>query len=145
MSTDYEALKGEWTYRSFSNDPNPVDGVPEAALGLIFGEGALTIETASPQEGFKANLSFGGDAVMDLVGSVLVGEGDEPPVMRANGQGRAGSPVSDFRYDYIFYPVPAWPDGIGQRPALVGTVVRAADHGAAKKGATASTITVKLG
>jgi hypothetical protein len=145
MLMDEEILKGKWTYRSFLNDPKPVDGVADAALGLIFGEGALTIETASPQEGFKANLSFGGDAVMDLVGSVLAGDGDQPAVIRANGQGRAGSPVSDFRYDYTFYPVPAWPDGIDQRPALVGTVVRAADHGSAKKGATASTITVKLG
>jgi hypothetical protein len=144
MSTDYEALKGEWTYRSFLNNPKPVNGVASAALALIFGEGALTIETVSPQEGFRATLSFGGDAVMDLAGSVEAGDGDDPPVISANGRGRAGSPISDFRYDYIFYPVPAWPDGIDQRPALVGTVVRAADHGAAKKGATASTITVKL-
>lgn len=145
MAADDEALKGEWTYRSFLNNPQPVDGDPQAALDLIFGEGALTVVAASAAEGFKANLSFGGNAVMDLVGSFAPAAGDAPAVIRANGAGRAGSPIADFRYDYIFYPVPAWPDGVGQVPALVGTVVRAADHGSAKKGATASSVTVRSG
>jgi hypothetical protein len=145
MTDGGEGLQGDWTYRSFLNDPTPVGDDPNAALALIFGEGALTIETAAPEAGFKATLSFGGDAVMDLDGTFEAGRGDEPPVIRASGRGRAGSPIADFRYDYLFYPVPTWPDAIEQRPALVGTVVRAADHGTAKKGATASTVTVRAG
>lgn len=135
-------LTGVWTYRSFVNNPAPVD-TPDDALRLIFGEGELTIETASPDAGFRATLSFGGAAVMDLVGDVAAAAGAQPLVASVKGRGRAGSPIADFAYDYVFYAVPAWPDGIDQRQALVGTVIRAADHGGAKKGVTASTITLR--
>ena len=137
-------LTGVWTYRSFINNPDPVQ-TPDEAMALIFGEGALTIESATPAAGFRAALSFGGDAVMDLVGTVAAAAGELPLVATAEGRGRKGSPVADFAYDYIFYLVPDWPAGVGQRDALVGTVVRAADHGSARKGATASTITVRHG
>ena len=138
-------LTGDWTYRSFLNNPQPVDGNPQAALGLIFGEGALRVIAADPGTGFKAELSFGGDAVMDLVGSYAEGQDGKPAVIRANGRGRPKSGIEDFDYDYIFYPVDSWPGGADQRPALVGTVIRSADHGRARKGAVASTITVKQG
>lgn len=135
-------LIGIWTYRSFVNTPAAVE-TPDAALALIFGEGELAILAADPTDGFRATLSFGGAAIMDLVGEVIAPDGDRPLVATARGRGRAGSPISDFAYDYLFYAVPAWPDGIDQRPALVGTVIRARDHGAATKGVTASTITVR--
>jgi hypothetical protein len=145
MATNNGDLAGQWTYRSFLNNPDPVGDDAQAALALIFGEGVLTIETASPEAGFKASLSFGGDAVMDLVGTMAAASGTIPAVIAANGSGRTGSPIADFRYDYLFYPAPDWPDGIDQRPTLIGTVVRAADHGSARKGATASTVTVRQG
>ena len=137
-----DALTGIWTYRSFINDPAAVAS-PDQAMSLIFGEGELRISQASAAEGFRATLSFGGDAVMDLVGNVAEAQGGRPLTASANGRGRTGGPIADFAYDYIFYAVPDWPDGVDQRPALVGSVVRVADHGNAKKGATASTITVK--
>jgi len=31
-------LSGTWTYRSFRNDPTPVDGDPQKAIGLFFAE-----------------------------------------------------------------------------------------------------------
>ncbi|HEX8261794.1 MAG TPA: hypothetical protein VF547_02855 [Allosphingosinicella sp.] len=40
MASAAPSLKGEWTYRSFANEPKPVDGNAQAALGLIFGEGS---------------------------------------------------------------------------------------------------------
>lgn len=135
-------LTGVWTYRSFVNNPAPVD-TAEDALALIFGEGELTIAAASPDAGFHATLSFGGDAVMDLVGEVAAADGPHPLAANVRGRGRQGSPIADFAYDYVFYAVPAWPDGVNQRAALVGTVIRAADHGNAKKGVTASTITLR--
>lgn len=134
-------LAGSWTYRSFLNNPAPVNS-PDDAAALIFGEGELVIAEATPGGAFTASLSFGGDAVMDLTGTV----GDEtadPIRIFASGAGRADSPIADFRYDYLFYVVPSWPQGVGQRDALVGSVVRAADHGTARTGATASTITVR--
>jgi hypothetical protein len=146
MASAAGTLEGVWTYRSFIDNPVPVGGDAEAALNLIFGEGALTIEAAAEgPEGFRAALSFGGDAVMDLAGSYAAGSGGGPAVIRARGTGRAGSPVAAFVYDYIFFAVADWPGGVGQRQALVGTVMRAADHGGARKGAVASTITVRAG
>jgi len=136
------SLLGTWSYRSFINNPEPV-GSADEALALIFGEGVLTIVDADPAQGFNATLSFGGDAVMDLKGDVVAADPGGLLTARAIGAGRAGSPVADFRYDYLFFEVPVWPAGIDQRQALVGSVVRAADHGSARKGATASTITVK--
>ena len=146
MAGAAEALEGVWTYRSFVNAPAPVGDDAEAALNLIFGEGELTIRAAAEgADGFAAELSFGGDAVMDLAGGFTAGRDGGPAVIRARGTGRAGSPVADFVYDYIFFAVAPWPDGLGQRQALVGTVMRAADHGSAKKGAVASTVTVRRG
>lgn len=144
MATAASSLKGEWTYRSFVNEPKPVAGKAEAALGLIFGEGALTI-TQADSKGFRAALSFGGKAVMDLVGSFRPAAGGAPAVIAARGTGRKGSGIEDFVYDYIFYPAPAWAGGVNQRQALVGTVLRAADHGNAKKGAVVSAIAVRRG
>lgn len=135
------SILGSWTYRSFINNPAPVT-TPEEAQSLIFGEGELTIKTADPDNGFAAELSFGADATMDLQGDVT-SLADGTMTVRANGAGRPGSPIADFRYDYLFFEVPAWPTGVDQRQALVGSVVRVADHGTARKGATASTVTVR--
>lgn len=143
MATAPQDLLGDWTYRSFINQPDPVDGDAQAALRLIFGEGALTIINADPS-GFRATLSFGGEAVMDLVGSFTPAAGEAPAVIAARGTGRQGSGIEDFVYDYIFYPVAAWPDGIDQRQALVGTVMRAADHGNARKGFVASATAIRV-
>jgi hypothetical protein len=137
-------LKGEWTYRSFVNEPAPVAGDAQAALGLIFGEGLLTV-SAADSKGFRAALSFGGKAAMDLVGSFRPAAGGAPAVIAARGTGRKGSGIEDFVYDYIFYPVAAWPGGVGQRDAMVGTVMRAADHGGAKKGVVVSAIVIRRG
>ena len=135
-------LTGVWTYRSFVNNPTPVN-TPDDAMKLIFGEGELTIQSASPATGFHATLSFGGDAIMDLAGDVTAEDKNHPLVATAKGKGRPNSSIADYAYDYIFYAVPAWPNGVNQRSALVGTVIRAADHGTAKKGVVASTVTVR--
>ena len=144
MATAPQSLKGEWTYRSFVNEPRPVGNEAQAALGLIFGEGALTVAQADAG-GFKAALSFGGKAVMDLVGSFKPGPAGAPAVIAARGTGRKGSGIENFVYDYVFYPVEPWTGGIGQRQAMVGTVMRAADHGNAKKGAVVSAVAVRRG
>ena len=144
MATAAQGLEGVWTYRSFINNPQPVDGNADAALDLIFGEGELTVETASDGR-FKAALSFGGDAIMDLDGEIVPGSRGAPDTISARGAGRPGSGIEDFHYDYIFYPAPTWPNGVDQRPALVGTVMRAADHGTSKAGYVASSVTVRQG
>ena len=134
-------LTGTWTYRSFINNPAPVNGADEA-FALIFGEGELQILQATPAEGFRATLSFGDDAVMELNGDVTEAAGASPIVINAKGRGRPGGPIADYAYYYMFYLVPDWPEAVDQRAAMVGSVIRAADHGTAKKGFTASTITI---
>ena len=37
-------IAGEWTYRSFHNRPETVDGDAEKALALIFAEAAMSLE-----------------------------------------------------------------------------------------------------
>lgn len=142
MTSAAQGLEGVWTYRSFINNPTQVDGNPQAALKLIFGEGELTIEKASDGV-FKAALSFGDPAIMDLQGTIERVNPDVPFVIFAQGAGRPGSGIEDYHYDYAFYTAYTWPNGIDQVPALVGTVVRAADHGSSKKGYVASTVTVR--
>jgi hypothetical protein len=142
MSQD---LQGIWTYRSFISNPQQVGIDPQAALHLIFGEGELTITAPGDDGSFSASLSFGAPAIMDLTGTTTPGSRGGPDIITAQGKGRPGSGIEDYVYDYIFYPVLPWPDGVDQRPALVGTVMRAADHGSAKKGYVASTVTVKSG
>jgi hypothetical protein len=50
-------------------------------------------------------------------------------------------------YDYIGYLVPIWPNGVDQRAAIVGSVIRTVPHsnGQARAGYTASFIAVKQG
>jgi hypothetical protein len=134
-------LTGTWTYRSFINNPAPVNDANDA-FGLIFGEGELEIIQATPADGFRATLSFGDDAVMELNGDVTEGAGASPMVINAKGRGRPDGPIADYAYDYMFCVVPDWPEAVGQRTSMVGSVIRAADHGLARKGFTASTITL---
>jgi len=51
----------------------------------------------------------------------------------------------NFNYDYLAYYTPLWPNGVDQRAALVGTIVRAAPHsdGQAEAGFVASMIAVR--
>jgi hypothetical protein len=60
-------------------------------------------------------------------------------------QGRGASPgIEDFVYDYVGYLVPVWPNGVDQRPAIVGSVVRTEPHaGGAEVGVVASWIAVR--
>jgi len=136
-------LTGTGDYRSFLNNPSTANS-PDDAAALIFGEGDLDIIGATPGGTFAASLCFGGGAVMDLTGTVgAEGHRPNPYLRQPCGPCRPADP--DYCYDYLFYVVPGWPQGVDQRDALVGRVVRAADRGTARKGATASTITVRRG
>jgi hypothetical protein len=61
-----------------------------------------------------------------------------PPV---DGTGTAG-----WRYNYEGFLIPRWPDGIDQRAAIVGSVIRTVPHsgGKAKAGYVASFVAVKI-
>ena len=54
-----------------------------------------------------------------------------------------GPDAEGWVYDHVAYLVPAWANGVDQRPALVGSVVRTVAHGASPAGVVASWIAVK--
>ena len=129
-------LAGQWTYRSFLSDPDvtlPFDRIR-------FGAGILSLQAV--RDGMvTGRLSFGDQFGLAVRGSVGFGE---PITLRFQGSGdRPGT--DGWVYDYVGYYVPAWPGGVGQRPAIVGTVIRSVGHsdGQAPSGVVASWIALK--
>jgi hypothetical protein len=138
-----DPFAGQWTYRSFINDPNEVGDDAQKALALIFGEGQLTIEESRFGD-FKGVVSFGESYILDLKGWAAYGT---PFTARFQGVGRKGTQAEGWIYDYLGYLVPNWPNGVDQKAAIVGSVIRTVPHsnGQAKAGYVASFIAVKEG
>ncbi|MDA1017148.1 MAG: hypothetical protein O3A00_22150 [Planctomycetota bacterium] len=129
-------LEGEWTYRSFRDDPDR----SKPANDLLFGTGDLTISSVGNGR-LAGRLSFGPQQQLALKGWVTFGN---PPALRFQGVGdKSGS--KDWVYDYRGHYVLEWPNGVNQRAAIVGSIVRTQPHsnGAAKAGVVASWIAVK--
>jgi hypothetical protein len=125
---------GTWTYRSFLSNPNlEVD-----FNKLEFARATLLIEKA-PFGVLRGKLSFGDD-YLALKGRVSYGN---PFTARFQGKGATKS-TKGWIYDYLGYLVPMWPDGVDQRPAIIGTVIRTVSHseGKAKAGVVASFVAV---
>ena len=128
---------GVWTYRSFINDP-----VHQADVnGLLFGEGDLTVAEASLGV-FAGRLNFGEDYQLNLRGASSYGS---PFTIRFQGVGTDGSKAEGWVYDYLGHLVPNWPNGVDQRAAIVGSVIRTVPHseGKAKAGYVASFIAIR--
>ena len=134
MATPFtNPLLGKWTYRSFVNtptDPDPFDGI-------LFGEGTLEFTDAPMQ--MNAGTIGGQGWSLTLAGSMTYGN-----PMTANFQGSGTVGGEPWIYAYIGYLVNAWPNGVGQVPAIVGSVIRVIPHsnGQAKAGYVASFIAV---
>ena len=61
-------------------------------------------------------------------------------------QGVEDAPDSQGQiYDYVGYIIPVWPNGVQQRPGIVGSVIRTVPHNgdAAQAGVVASWIALK--
>ena len=131
-----EALEGTWTYRSFINDPD----VNKSFDNIRFGAGILRIENAGGGQ-FRGRLDFGEEFQLALKGWTSYGN---PVTVVFQGRGdRSGS--SDWVYDYRGFYAPEWPQGVNQRPAIIGSIVRSQPHsgGAAPAGVVACWIAVK--
>lgn len=133
-----EDISGSWTYRSFHNNSNPVDGDPEAAVRLIFAEAAFIFQVPSLTT-LKGEIDWGSGG-LDLEGTI-----DASSVLTVSivGMGRPGTQTEGWRYDYFCHDAHAWPSGIDQVPALVGSVIRVNPHGGAQAGYVASFIAVR--
>ena len=130
-------LVGTWTYRSFLNDPD----LATQFNNLEFGRGNIEIETA-PMNEFKGRIYDIGWQ-LDLKGSTTYGN---PFTVRFQGKGVVGG--EEWIYDYEGYVIRPWPNGINQRMAIVGTIVRTIPHssgtgGTAPAGVVCSWIAVK--
>ena len=134
---------GQWTYRSYLNRPGVlVGGDPQKAVDLIFGEGIITLDP--PVGGaLHGAIDFGGGVGLDLNGTIASLPSAAPPVIYLTGTGRKGTPTDGWEYDYVGYLAYAWPNGIGQIPAMVGTVIRAKPHDQSPAGVVVSFIAVK--
>ena len=110
---------GNWTYRSFLNDPD----ISKAANDLLFGEGTLTIAEKSETE---LSGTIGGPGwSLDLRGGFGYGS---PMQVRFQGKGVVGG--EEWIYDYIGWLVPVWPNSTDRLEvsAIVGSVVRTIPH-----------------
>jgi len=110
-------LLGTWTYRSFLSNPD----LNADFDALEFGRGNIRIDDAPLQ--MFSGLIFGPGWELKLKGAIAYGN---PFNVRFQGVGIVGG--AQWIYDYSGFLVPDWPNGIDQRPALVGSIVRTIPH-----------------
>ncbi|WP_367393016.1 hypothetical protein [Lewinella sp. LCG006] len=141
-----DVLSGIWTYRSWNNDPN----LNTALSDLLFGEGFIQINHG-PMNEFHG-IIFGTDDnkpggtktwQLKLTGSTNYGN---PFTVRFQGKGVVGG--DEWIYDYVGYLTLPWPNGVDQKAALTGSIVRVIPHpggdgGLHPAGVTASWYAVK--
>ena len=138
MSTqpDSGVLVGTWTYRSFLNDPD----LSSDFNSLEFGRGNIAID-AAPMNQFQGRIYDTGWQ-LNLKGSITYGN---PFTVRFQGTGVVGG--EEWIYDYEGYVIRPWPNGVDQRMAMVGTIVRTIPHssggGTAPAGVVCSWIAVR--
>jgi hypothetical protein len=133
-------IAGLWTYRSYLNSTELVDGNAQTALSLIFGEGIFTLNTPTPTT-VVGTLDMGGGYILDLKGTLGASGGETALAMA--GLGRAGTPTAGWEYDYNGRTGFLWPKGVNQVPSIVGTVLRAKPHNGEPAGVTVSFIAVR--
>jgi hypothetical protein len=114
---------GNWTYRSFLNDPD----INKSFNDLEFGVGTIVIEEA-PMQILKGTIGGSGWAL------VLKGARQYGNPMHARFQGVGIVNGENWVYDYDGYLVPHWPNGVDQIPAIVGSVIRTIPHSGSQPG-----------
>jgi hypothetical protein len=130
-------LVGKWTYRSFLNDPDPTTSFND----LKFGLGTIKI-AAAPMNEFKGTIG-GPGWQLQLNGSITYGN---PFTVRFQGKGVVGG--EEWVYDYVGYVIRPWPNGVDQRMAMAGSIVRTVPHssgggGTSPAGVVCSWVAVK--
>ena len=134
---DSGILVGKWTYRSFLNDPD----LSTQFNDLEFGLGTIEVVPA-PMNEFRGTIG-GPGWQLQLKGSTTYGN---PFTVRFQGKGVVGG--EEWIYDYIGYVIRPWPNGVDQRMAMVGSIVRTIPHssgtgGTAPAGVVCSWIAVR--
>jgi len=139
--TNYNFLNGEWVYRSVLNIDD--ETVPFCQFDTIkcinnleFATAVMTLQYSNSN--ISGELDMGQDGKLIMSGNKL-----EHGKFVLRGTGIKNSSTDGWIYDYTGFLVPEWKDGIDQKDALVGSVIRSADHGNSKKGKVASFYMVK--
>lgn len=127
-------MLGKWSYRSFLRNPD---------LSIEFNDlrfGAGTLELGLDSSGDLAGALGGTGWSLTLFGAYSFGS---PNQARFQGKGMIGD--EEWIYDYHGFLTPKWPNGVDERPSIVGTIVRTIPHsqGQAAAGLVASWIAVK--
>ena len=134
---DANVFVGRWSYRSFLNETD----LATPPNSLLFGRGTIHFVSA-PATVLKGTI--GGDTwSLDLQGARSYGN-----PMTVQFQGRGVVDGVEWVYAYVGYLVPHWPNGVDQRAAMVGSIVRVQPHpsgtgGVAPAGVVASWYAVK--
>lgn len=134
MNSIQSFLKGTWMYRSFHNNPSPVADPDK----LLFGKGKMVFENKEVKHGeVNGYFDFGNDYRLNFKGWVTDGN---PAAIRFKGVGIPDTATEGWIYDYMAYISNPWPNGIDQRSAMTGSVIRTASHsnGNSPAGYTAS-------
>ncbi len=114
---------GSWTYRSFLNDLDVNTDFDK----LEFGRGTIVIEDA-PMQVLAGSIGGPGWSLA-LDGARAYGN---PMYVRFQGTGIVGG--EQWIYEYEGYLVPRWPNGVNQRSAIVGSVIRTIPHSGGQPG-----------
>lgn len=117
---------GQWIYRSLLNDPD----LSKEFNALEFGVG--TIEICENALQLLTGVIGGTGWSLQLKGSREYGT---PMRVRFQGVGTVGG--EQWIYDYEGYLVSHWPNGVQQRPAIVGSVIRTIPHSGSAPGVVA--------
>lgn len=136
-------LRGVWTYRSFKNTADPVGDFNK----LTVWEAELCFEIDEEASLFHGHLgerpdeAKGDEPYLHIKGEFI---GGAPSIVRWRAVGKKSSEFDGWIYDYTGVLSPSWPDGKGgNRPTIVGTVIRTVKHGGAPAGSVFSFIAVK--
>ncbi|AAM55016.2 hypothetical protein PYR71_29840 [Rhizobium sp. MC63] len=128
------SFTGTWSYRSLINNPDlSVD-----FNALEFGQGTLVLTELARR---KVGGTIGGPGwSLELTGTVRPGD---PVELQFTGKGDVAGET--WIYSYRGYIVPNWPNGVDQRDAIVGSIVRDVphSHGVAAAGYVASWYAVR--
>lgn len=136
-------LQGIWIYRSFLNSPNAVGDFNK----LTVWEAELSIEVDENAPLFYGHLGErpvkvkGEEPYLHIQGKFAEGT---PSTVSWRAVGRKDSAFDGLIYDYTGVLNPVWPEGKdGNRPTIVGTVIRTVKHGEAPAGSVFSFIAIK--
>jgi hypothetical protein len=116
-------VTGTWTYRSLRSNPD----LSAPFNALEFARANLRIEAGTLGE-MKGRI-YGTGWELKIKGSLTYGN---PLELRFQARGMVGS--EEWIYDYVGYLVKPWPNGEGQVPAIVGSIVRTVPHSDGKGG-----------